>query len=357
MKIGFVIGKLHFSGAEKIARHLISALHREGHELVVFLVYCSETYPEFDYVKQLPLFNGSGTLRHMIEINKKIRKTAKEEKIDAIVCFGIFNSVFTLCSVGRKVPVIACERNSPRYYPPSKKFRLARKLLYPKAAGFVFQTDRIAAYFGKKIQSRAKVIPNFIENKYENLYREDAENNLVLTARLDDHQKNISMLLRAFKRFAEKHDYRLYLVGDGPDEAKFRAYVAENGLSDRVVFTGKQNVLDYLKLAKIYVLPSNFEGMPNSLIEAMASGLPSVATDCDGGGAAYLIEDGKSGFLTPVGDEDAFLNALCKLAEDADLRRRFSEEAYKINDRLEFNRIIDMWVDYIKEVAAKKKNV
>ena len=144
------------------------------------------------------------------------------------------------------------------------------------------------------------------------------------------------------------------MVGDGPDEEKFRDYIRNNGLEEKVTLPGRQNVIDYLKNAQMFVMSSVFEGMPNSLIEAMASGIPCVSTDFGGGAAEYLINDHVNGLLVPENDEDALLAAMEEMAGDADLRKRVSDEAYKINERLEYNRIIAMWVDYICSVANEK---
>lgn len=355
MKIGFAIGTLRYSGAEKIARYLIEALHKEyNHEIGLILISGEGPYEEFPYVKQFPIKTAGNRYTRTLKRQNEIRRIVKTEKYDVVVSFGVKFNIDVMEALrfsGTKV--ILCERNDPVSDPHRKILRVRRALAYPAATAFVFQTERIAEFFGKKIASRAAIIPNFIEKRPPMLYRDDAPNNIVLTARLDDRQKNISMLLRAFERFSKDNDYKLYIVGDGPDERKFKDYVNAHGLGEKVIFTGRQNVYDYLKDAQIYVLPSNYEGMPNSLIEAMACGLPCIATDCSGGGAAYLIEDGVSGTLIPINGEDELVCALERLAGDPDLRLAYSSEAYKIGERLEFNKIISTWVDFIQSIARK----
>ncbi len=356
MKIGFVIGTLKYSGAEKIARLLIESLHEKyHHEIGLILISGEGPYEEFPYVKQFPLKVGGGKFTRIFKRQALIRKIVKEEKYDVVVSFGVKFNIDTIEALRfSKTKVILCERNDPVNDPHRKILRIRRKLSYHKADAFVFQTDRIRDFFGKKIAARSAVIPNFIEEKLPMLYDEKNENNIVITARLDDRQKNISMLLRAFERFSKSNDYKLYLVGDGPNEAKFKQYVAEHSLGDRVIFTGRQNVYDYLKIAKIFVLSSYYEGMPNSLIEALGSGIPSISTDCSGGGAAYLIENGVNGLLIPSEGEDELVEALEKLSSDEAMRKSFSEESYKINERLKIEKIMDMWVDFITQTASEK---
>lgn len=356
MKIGFAIGSLNYSGAEKIARYLLEAFHEKGYELGVLLLGSREIYPDIAYARQF-VFNCEGNrFARVAKRQKRIREIAKAEDFDVIVSFGVKYNIDVMealrCS---KVPVILCERNDPYSDPHRKVLRLRRSLIYKKARGFVFQTERIADFFGESIKSRSVVIPNFIEEKYEKVNHESAENNIVMTARLDETQKNISMLLRAFKRFSADNDYKLYLVGEGPDRKQYENYVKENGLDGRVILPGRQKVMPYLQSAKFFVLSSYYEGMPNSLIEAMAVGLPCISTDCSGGGAAALIRNGENGILIPSDDEDAMVDAMRRLANDADLRVRLGNEAYKINEVLEFDRIISMWTEYIEVVARGNK--
>ncbi|MBE6651199.1 MAG: glycosyltransferase family 4 protein [Ruminococcaceae bacterium] len=356
MKIGFIIGTLNFSGAEKIARYLIESLHKDYSHEIGLILLSSNTYPEFDYVKQFTVKTTGNVVSRLINRQKKIRQIVESEGFDVVVSFGVKYNLDVMEALRHsKIPVILCERNDPVSDPARKSLRIRRKLIYKKATGFVFQTERIADFFGEKIKSRSAVIPNFIEKKYEKVDHEAAENIIVITARLSEKQKNLSMLLRAFNRFSKDNDYKLYLVGDGPDEAMYRSYIKENSLEDKVVLTGKQKVMPYLKNAKFFVLSSYYEGMPNSLIEALAVGLPCISTDCSGGGAAALIKNGENGILIPSNDEDAMVDAMTKMANDPELRTRLANEAYKINETLEFNKIISMWIDYIESVAKGGK--
>ena len=355
MKIGFVIGTLNYSGAEKVARHLIHALyHQYHHEIGLILISGEDPHPEIDYIKQFPIKTSGNKLARVYNRHAQIREIVNTEQYDVVISFGVKFNIDTIEALKSvKTKVILCERNDPISDPHRKILRIRRRISYPYASGYVFQTKEIAHFFGDEIASRSAIIPNFIERRMPKLYSSNTEDIIVHISRLDDRQKNIMMLLRAFKEFTTIHnyDYHLYIVGDGPDKRKFRQYTAENNLDDRVHFPGKQNVYDYLKFAQIYVLPSNYEGMPNSLIEAMASGIPCIATNCSGGGAAYLIEDHINGTLIPVNDKAKLVSALIELADNQELRAQYSKEAYRINDILEFNKIITKWISYIEYVV------
>lgn len=357
MKVCFVIGTLYFSGAEKIARYLIDALKTRGHDVGLILLSRAEPYDDLKGINQFPVLQSGNRFIRFIKRHKAIRNVVEKENFDVVVSFGSNCNIDTMEALsGVKTPVIVCERNDPINDPKGWFLRFRRHMAYTKASGYVFQTEQIADFFGKTIKEKAAIIPNFIETSYENVYDAESDNNILLTARLDDNQKNISMLLRAFKRFSKSFDYKLYIVGDGPDKSKFETFIKNNDLADRVIMPGKCDVHEYLKKSQIYVLPSNFEGMPNSLIEALASGLPTIATDCSGGGAAALIQNRINGILIPVGDENALYNALCELADKPELRLALSAEAHKINDLLEFNSIIDRWIRYIEFVSSKQES-
>lgn len=353
MKIGFVIGTLDFSGAEKIAKYLINELFSDGHEISVLLLSKESPYPGMEGIKQFPLYTKGNTLKRVLFRQKAIRDTVKKEEFDILISFGVkFNIDVMEALKSCNVKVILCERNDPYSDPHRKILRWRRRRIYKYANGYVFQTNTIAEYFGEKIAKKSAIIPNFIENKRSNEYEKSIDSrNIVITARLDDRQKNISMLLNAFNIFAQEYDYRLYIVGDGPDKARFEEYIQTHKLTDKAFLVGRQNVYDYLRIAEFFVLTSNYEGMPNSLIEAMAVGVPSISTDCSGGGASFLITDHINGTLIPVRDQTRLVDAMKELANSKELRSKYSFEAYKINDVLDFNRITEKWKKYIELVA------
>lgn len=353
MKIGFVIGSLDFSGAEKIAKYLIRELSNAGHDVGVLLLSRSTPYSEIGDVKQFPLYTEGNRFIRVLNRQRIIRDTVRKGRFNVIVSFGVkFNLDVMEALRFTDTRVILCERNDPVNDPHRIILRIRRKLCYPFAKGYVFQTNDIANFFGNKIKDKSVIIPNFIEDSLPCLYNAKNDNNIVVTARLDDLQKNISMLIKAFAEFSKTYNYHLYIVGKGPDENKFVQLVNDLNISEKVFFVGHQNVYDYLKIAQIFVLTSNYEGMPNSLIEALASGLPCIATNCSGGGSAYLIDDHINGTLIPVNDVNKLVVALKELADNPELRASYSFEARKINERLKFDKIVGQWISYIEKIGS-----
>ena len=138
-------------------------------------------------------------------------------------------------------------------------------------------------------------------------------------------EKRYDRLLQALAAL-KRADVGLLLIGDGPEYARLEKMAVELGVSQRVYFAGwRKNVDDFLNAMDIFVLPSDFEAMPFSIIEAMACGVPVVATDV--GGISDIIEDGVTGFLVPPCDISELSRCIRCLMFDEDMRQRFGREA------------------------------
>jgi glycosyltransferase involved in cell wall biosynthesis len=149
----------------------------------------------------------------------------------------------------------------------------------------------------------------------------------VIVARLV-HQKGIDILLEAFARIADQApEWRLSLIGDGPLRDELAALAGALGIAERVAFHGHlASPLEHLRRSSVFVLPSRFEGMPNSLLEAMAAGLPPIVSDASPG-PLEMVEDGRTGLVVPVEDTDALAAAMLRLAQDADYRTKLGKAA------------------------------
>jgi glycosyltransferase involved in cell wall biosynthesis len=139
------------------------------------------------------------------------------------------------------------------------------------------------------------------------------------------------MLIEAFSRL--RGPAELWMLGEGPLETELRDLAQRLGVADRVRWLGFQdNPYPFFQAADCFALTSDHEGLPNTIIEAMACGTPPVSTRCPYG-PDELIEDGVSGRLTPVGDVDAFGTALAELCADregaADLGRAAHARAHR----------------------------
>ena len=145
--------------------------------------------------------------------------------------------------------------------------------------------------------------------------------------------KNQLMTIRVVSALHESgYKVELTLLGDGEDREKIQNTIKENK-ADSYIFTpgSKKNVEDYLRQADLYVSASKTEGLPLSILEAMACGLPVVATDA--GGTRDIVKDGINGFLIEVDNEVGMKEALQQLINNKLLRKTFSVKSREIAEQ------------------------
>ncbi len=196
--------------------------------------------------------------------------------------------------------------------------------------GLAKQTDAIIAVsnYDANLARKAHILPKYglhvIHNGIEKMTTSAVirKKNIVMVARFQIPKRQ-DLLLRAFALLEDK-EVTLTFVGDGPTKKEVENLAEDLGVTERVFFVGdKQNVEEYLKEASIFVLMSNFEGLPISIIEAMATGLPIVASNV--GGVRELVITNKNGFL--VKNDISELQAyLTKLLADELLRKMMGKE-------------------------------
>jgi glycosyltransferase involved in cell wall biosynthesis len=220
------------------------------------------------------------------------------------------------------------------------------------ADGVVLQTKQSMNFFPKKVQQKSVIMSNPLNPAFLNKrYVGERENVIVTVGRLDEN-KNQAMLIHAFSHIAtEFPNLKLVIYGDGECKGKLEDLVRSKNLMDRVTLPGSiSDVPEHIYNARIFALTSNTEGMPNTIIEAMALGLPVISTDCPCGGPAELIEDGVNGLLVPVGDAFALADAFRKILVDTELEHKLQENSAKITQKLAPDKVNKEWRDYLNSL-------
>lgn len=287
---------------------------------------------------------------------KLLKKVLEECKPDVLLCF-LPEPNFLALSLRRyfDFPMIISVRNDPvREYRNPIYYALMR-ILYPKADGYVFQTEQAMDYFSfsKHIMQTGCVIPNPLAVEYVDYARvpeEDRQKVIVNVGKLSG-QKNQMALIRAFSKIADKFpEYQLAIYGEGDRRGELEALIVELGLQNRVSLPGNvPEIAKRIEAASLFVLSSDYEGMPNALMEAMAMGIPCISTDCPCGGPDFLIRDGENGFLVAVGDIDQLANGIQQLLEDRKLADKLGKNSAKISEMLHPDVLHDKWEQYIKK--------
>ena len=170
-------------------------------------------------------------------------------------------------------------------------------------------------------------------------------------------QKNIKLLIDAFELLQKRmQGYVLDIFGEGEEKERLIKYVKDKKLSELIQFKGYSNdIYKEINKCSLFVSSSDYEGLSNSMLEAMALGLPVICTDCPPGGAKTVIETGQNGILVPVGDVQKLADAMFNVLSDNKLKRTLSKNAVEIRQRLDVKNIADKWEKYIEEKIDEYK--
>lgn len=359
MNILFVNYNMKSGGAERAVANISNGLSRLGHNITIAIFDdCISDYSLDDSIS-LVSYKESATnkVSTFFKRIKSARKAFGDVNPDIIISFSARTNVYSLiANLFDKKTIIISERNDPNSDPEQWYYRLLRKILYNFSDGFVFQTNAAKMYFGKNIQSRGKVIPNPVEvlltnNKQNSNLREHV---IVNIGRLSK-QKNQKLLIDAFSLiYKDFEDYELVIYGEGHMRKELESYVIVKKLENKVSFPGRfQDIHERIKDSSLFVLSSDYEGMSNALMEAMALGLPCISTDCPIGGSADLIKDRSNGILVPLGDSNKMAVAMKEILSNHEFAESLGREAEKIRLSNSFEIIIDQWERYIVKISNK----
>lgn len=362
-RILFHINSLGKGGAERVLTVLARYFAKDGYEVCIVTLWRAENEYEIpEGVKRINLGDGKsagGRLALAVKRFTDLRGIIKKENPDIVLSFCMkanFRSAFSM--LGMRIPLLISVRSDPQIdYAPH---RLLTKWMERKAAGCVFQTGDAQAFFGKRLREKSRIIWNPIDEKYLTGNRErdgGKEKDSIITVGRITFEKNQLMLLKAFNRIKDKFPsakVRIYGEGIGGEAWKeMDAYIRQNEMAERVEFMGQCSSLEKeLPKASLFVLPSNYEGMSNALMEAMVTGLSVIATDCPCGGCRTLIEEGVSGFLVPVGDDKRLAEAMERVLSDKELAGRLSANAERLSEKVRPLKIYEEWRDYAEELTA-----
>ena len=264
----------------------------------------------------------------IIKLHGIIRKTDADLLMTTI---GKSNFMAIVCSAFLKTRVVVSVVAEPSLEYPTRSMRFLLQTLFGDADGIIMQTGRQQAFLRYGLRQRSVILPNSVNPEFAiDRYEGERPLKICMVGRMDDN-KNQAMAIRAFSQVSPKHpDAKLIMMGDGPVRDKLIQLTDDLKISDKVEFTGVvSDVRDRLYDAYAFLLTSDTEGMPNTLLEAMSLGVACVSTDCPCGGPAEVIEDGVNGILVKTGDTDGLAHALEKLLSDKELMESMGRSAHE----------------------------
>ncbi|MGP4060977.1 glycosyltransferase [Halobacillus sp. H74] len=360
-KIMFVIGVLSNGGAERVVSILAKQLCDMGYEVNIITIYGNKNdYLLDDRVNIHSLDHSSkNKIIRIFEIIYKTRKIIKKINPNIIISFVAIINIYTILSnLLLKNRLIVSERNDPYQNPENKYLRIIRDILYKFADGFVFQTKDAKNYFVQPIQHLGTIIPNPINTSLP-YWNESKKSHTIITACRLSKQKNLPMLIEAFEEIKKKYpNYKLKIFGVGELREDLLRIIGQKGLENDVFLPGfSKNIHVEMVNSSLFVIPSNYEGISNSMLEALAIGVPVISTDSPIGGAKMFIRDGENGMLIKVGDTWGLVSAMDKIISDKKYALDLSYESRKIRNEISQEVVAKMWIGYIHKVYGGKNGV
>lgn len=343
----FVSNAVANGGAGRVLVELANHFARAGSRVGV-IVYRPDDkeYPTHPDIQRsyAPATEGIvGKLRTM----SWLRQTARANPQATFIAFEYFVNMQTLIALfGLRNHVIVSERNDPARVGSGGVVGWLRPILYRRADLVVFQTQDAADYLSDRISKR--IILNPLTPDLPDPVDGTRRHRIVSFGRLEP-QKNLTMLLDAFSLFLRDHpSYSLELIGDGSERDRLAEHTRALGIEESVaILPARLDIHDHIRDAAMFVLPSDYEGLSNSMLEAMAMGIPTICTDAPCGGARTVIIDGINGVLTPVGDAGALLDAMQRVASSEEFQQSLSTNSRQLRDRLSIDSIASEWRDAV----------
>ncbi len=353
-KIMFVCNGVSIGGAERVVSLLADSLIKDGNEvyLLAFL-RAKESYKLNPNIKVIYADKVKNDIKNKINRISAIRKNIILNNIDVVISFSHYNVISTvIASIGINVKIIGSERNDPAQINNRKFLKTLRDITYKKLDCLVCQTQDAKEYFSPKIQEKTKIILNPISDNLPLPYEGIRRKRIVSFLRFEP-QKNIPMLIDAFKKLhMEYNDYVLELYGEGSEKENIINYVKDKNLTKCVnIYPFTTDIHKKVIDAEIFALASDYEGLSNSMLEAMAMGLPTIVTDCPCGGARMVIKNGINGYLVPVGDVEALYKRMKYLIQNKEHSEYISKNSIVIREELNKERIAKQWISVINNIT------
>lgn len=355
MKI-MTVGYLHGSGGAERQIILLSNLLAElGHDVTLCVLNENKspyTISENVHVTDLSDEEGVGRLR-IWRRYKAFKKAVESIRPDVTVNYNLQSAYFCL-GIPKKTrgKVVYSERGDPFDKEYSGLLGIIRDVTVARMDGLIFQSEGARDFFPDRVRRKSVVIHNSV-NVQQNDYPipEVRDKRIVNVGRLHP-QKNQRLLINAFAEIAKDYsDYSLDIYGDGLLHDELQQQIDDLGLHSRVrLNASRKDILDCICQASLFVLTSDYEGMPNALMEAMALGLPCISTDCRPGGARTLIQSGDNGLIVPCNDVNSLAKAMSHVLSNMEQAESMARKARLICKSHSDEMVFGKWNEFLMKL-------
>lgn len=350
-KIGFLVGDLGIAGGgERVVCTLANSLVAQYN---VHIFHFGEKHP-FPLNQSVTVHDLKGpyTNKFVRKLYRAylLRKCVIREGMDLLIAFGWQPSILlTFAMLGLNVKIISSERNNPLLEPASKVLKTLRNLAYCRSSVVVCQTKNAVNVLSLK---NAKIILNPLRDDLPNPEPFEKKTKTIVNFCRLYKQKNLPLLIRAFSDFYQKHpDYELHIYGDGEERERIMNLIEQLNMRCAIkVFPFCKDVHSKVNSSQIFVSSSDYEGLSNSMLEAMALGLACVVTDCPIYGARMVVDERQNAILVPMNDQKELVQSLLFLAENPLELKRIGQNAVDIRKKLSVETISKEWKKTIDSV-------
>ncbi len=350
-KIAFISPGLSDGGAERVASIISNYL--ANHDYFVLFIAVFNDKKEYFLDEKIKYVNiktkSTNSTFKLIERNKTIYKLLKDNKIDIAISFLRNEIVYSL---HKKIKIIYSFRTDPKIKVGGFIKTWLRKYVVKKAKKIVFQTPDAMNYFKKdNILKKSLIIVNPVDT--ENLPRWNGSNsNTFITACRLTKQKNLPFLIKSFVLFHQKYqDYILEIYGDGEEYNLLKSLICELKAENFIRLLGHNNDIHHIMERSLcFVLVSDYEGLSNSMLEALVIGMPCICTDCPPGGAKMFITDNENGFLIDVRDQYKLIEKMEYVVRNKYKLDIISLNAQSIKSQVKIDRVCEQWYEVLNNL-------
>lgn len=255
-----------------------------------------------------------------------------------------------LATQGLPNKIIISERADPNRLMKKRYGKPFIEKYYTRADVAVFQTEDAKSIYPKAVSKKGTVILNPLKDNLPQPYNGERNKNITTFCRISN-QKNLPLLVEAFSQVHSKHpEYTLRIIGDAPNEEgkdvlrTLEKQLDEFQLKEFVKLEPfMKNVHEAIIKDAMYINSSDYEGISNAMLEAMAIGMPVICTDCPIGGAKATIKNGENGLLVPIHDKKALAVAINRVIEENGLANELSNHAENLRELLSLDAITHQW--------------
>ena len=356
-RVLFLLPSIAAGGAERVVSIISSQLVNQGCSVDIAVFndsMCAYEISKAVQVKRVGRFGASnGKLAKIDRLFDLIRYMRKNKGAVIVPFHPVCLKYAITAARFADVQVIACERNDPYHLYETDNLAADIRKLYAAAAHCVFQTQEAREFYSNLPDSKCTIIPNPVTEPQHTWCGTVKAGRIISVCRLTA-QKNLKMAIDAFAYVLKVvgRPISFDIFGQGECREELEKYAEAAGVAEWVHFRGvTKEVQKELAAASVFISSSDYEGISNSMLEAMAIGMPVVCTDCPIGGARETITENVDGLLVPVGDSKAMAEAIIRILQDEAYAQNLGRAAHEIVDRNSLEMIARRWRIVFEEMA------